>query len=149
MLHQMRLRQFTRRQSIPDVQITPCERKHEPEVIIEHDDLYARAWECEYEKSTFYSDYNNGVTSNSPEITVRFQVVADETSIILGIIRESSLEVFSHADRLCEATDTDHYMGLDVDTSLQQPNGTPTNPCISIYDLRLNRKPNCCHDNRF
>ena len=41
----MRLRQFTPRQPIPDIQIPPHEWQPEPEVIIEHDDLYARAWE--------------------------------------------------------------------------------------------------------
>ena len=67
----MKLRQFTPHQPTPDIQITPREWKPDPEVIIKHDDLYARAWECEYEKPIFDSNYNNLVTPNSPEITVR------------------------------------------------------------------------------
>ena len=41
----MRLRVLTPRQPIPDVQATSHEWKPDPEVIIKHDDLYARAWE--------------------------------------------------------------------------------------------------------
>ena len=47
-IHRMRLRQFTPRQLMPDIKITPREWKPDPDVIIEHDDLYAKAWECEY-----------------------------------------------------------------------------------------------------
>ena len=46
-LHRMRLRQFTPRQPIPDTPVTPRKCHPDPEVIIKHDDLYARAWECE------------------------------------------------------------------------------------------------------
>ena len=67
----MRLRQFTPRQPIPDIQITPREWKPDPEVITKHDELYARAWECEYEKPIFDSDYKILVTPNSPEITAQ------------------------------------------------------------------------------
>ena len=47
LLHCMRLRLFTPRQPILDVQTTSQEWKADPEVIIEHEDLYARAWESE------------------------------------------------------------------------------------------------------
>ena len=39
----------TPRQPIPDIQITPCEWKSDPEALIKHDDVYAREWECEYD----------------------------------------------------------------------------------------------------
>ena len=42
-LHRMRLRQFTPRQPIADIRITPQEWKSDPQVSIKHDDLYARA----------------------------------------------------------------------------------------------------------
>ena len=45
-LHRMRLRQFTPHQPIPDTPVTPREWQPDPEVIIKHDDLYARACEC-------------------------------------------------------------------------------------------------------
>ena len=42
-LHQMKLRQFTPRQPIPDIPITPREWQPDPEVVIKHVDLYATA----------------------------------------------------------------------------------------------------------
>ena len=74
----MRLRQFIPRQPIPDIPITPREWQPDPEVVIKHDDLYARAWECEYDEPRFDSDYNNLVTPSSPEITVRSEETADK-----------------------------------------------------------------------
>ena len=71
-LHWMRLRQITPCQLIPDIQITTREWKPDPEVIIKHDDLYARAWEWEYEKLIFESDYKKLVAPNSTEMKVRF-----------------------------------------------------------------------------
>ena len=50
-LHRMQLLPFTTRQHPADIRITPQERKPDPEVNLKHDDLYARAWEYEYEKS--------------------------------------------------------------------------------------------------
>ena len=44
-LHRMRMRQFTPRQSPADIRVNPHEYKPDPEVSINHDDLYARAWE--------------------------------------------------------------------------------------------------------
>ena len=60
----MRLRQFTPRQPIPDTPVTPREWQPDPEVMIKHDDLYARAWECEYDKPIFNGDHDNMVIPN-------------------------------------------------------------------------------------
>ena len=46
-LHRMRRRQFTTHQPPADIRITPQEWKPDQEVGLKHDDLYARAWECE------------------------------------------------------------------------------------------------------
>ena len=73
----MRLRQFTPRQPIPDIPITPREWKADPEVVIKHDDLYARAWECEYDEPIFDSDYNNLATPSPHKITIRSEQAAD------------------------------------------------------------------------
>ena len=89
-LHRMNLRQFTPRQPIPDIQITPPEWQPDPEITIKHDDIYARAWGCEYEKSNFATDYNNLVTPNSPQNTARSEEAADEMSSTPGTIREHS-----------------------------------------------------------
>ena len=55
----MRLRQFTPRQPIPDIIFIPREWPPDLEVVITHDDLYARAWECEYDEPIFDRGYNN------------------------------------------------------------------------------------------
>ena len=82
----MKLRQFALHQPIPDIKITAYEWKPDPEVIIKHDDLYARALVCEYEKPTLDSDYKNLVTPNSPEITIRSEEATDEMSSTPGTI---------------------------------------------------------------
>ena len=125
-LHRMRLRQFTPRQPIRDLPITPRDWQPDPEVIIKHDDLYARAWECEYEKPIFDSDYVNLITPNSPEITVQSLEAADEKKSTPGTVRENSPKIFPQADRSYDGTDTDHYMQLDADTSVEQPDPRPT-----------------------
>ena len=145
----MRLCQFTPRQPAPDIRITPREWKPDLEVTIKHDELYARSRECDFEKLIFDSDYNNPVTPNSTEITIRSERAADETSTTPETIRESSSEIFPQADRSCGGTDTHHYMEPGVDTSLEQPDSTPTNPRSSKYDLRHNPTPNCKDDYRY
>ena len=70
--------------------------------------MYARARECEYEKSIFDSDCNNPIAPNSPGITVRSEGVADETSTTPGTIRESSPENLPQVDKSSDRTDTDH-----------------------------------------
>ena len=52
----MRIRLFTPRQPLPDVQTTSHEQKPDPEVVIKHDNLYARAWESDYETPIFDND---------------------------------------------------------------------------------------------
>ena len=89
----MRLRLFTPRQPIPDVQTTSNEWKPDPEVILKHDDLYARAWEFEYETSIFDNGQHELDSDNSLEITVRHDLPNDETCTIPGTIQEESSEI--------------------------------------------------------
>ena len=148
-LHRMRLRQFTPRQPIPDIPITPREWQPDPEIIIKRIDLYARAWECEYDTPIFDSDRDNLVTPTSPEITVRSEKATDETrSTPPGTTRESSPEIIPQVDNSYDGTDTDHYMQPDAVTKVEQIDPTPTNPRSSKYDLRHNPRPNCNDDNR-
>ena len=92
-LHRMRLRLFTPRQPIPDIQTTSQEWKSDPEVIIKHDDLYARAWESEFETPIFYNGQNETDSVNSPKITVRNDLPYEETCTIPGTIQEDSPEI--------------------------------------------------------
>ena len=142
----MWLRQFTPRQLIPAIPITPCEWQRDPEVIIKHDDMYARAWECEYEKPIFESDYNNLIIPNFPEITIRSEDTADEMRSAPGTKRENSPEIIPQTERSYDGTDTDHYMQPDADISVEQTDPTPTSPRSSKYDLRHNPTPHCNDD---
>ena len=98
-LHRMRLRQFTPRQPIPDIPVTPREWQPDPEIIIQNDDLYARAWECEYDKSIFDSDSDNVISPNSPQVTVRSGEEADATMSTPGTTQEDSSSIPSYRRR--------------------------------------------------
>ena len=148
-LHRMRLRQVTPRQPIPDTPVTPREWQPDPEVIIKHDDLYARAWECEYDKPIFDSDRDNLKSPNSPEVKVRSEEAADETRSTPGTIQEDSSDTLPHTDEIEDATNTHHYMQPDADTSVEQIDPMPANPRSAKYDLRHNPRPNCNDDYRY
>ena len=145
-LHRMRLRQFTSHQPIPDIPITPREWQPDPEVVIKHDGLYARAWECEYDEPIFEGNYNNLTTPSSTEITIRSEQTTDEVGNIPGTIRENSPEIIPQPHRSYDERDIDHDTQPDADTSVEQRDPTPTNPRSSKYDLRHNPTPNCKDD---
>ena len=148
-LRRMRLRHFTPHQSTLDIQFNPRKWKPDPEDFIKRDGLYARAWECEYEKSIFDDDYNNTVTPISLEVTVRSEVAANETSTTQGTIRRNSPGKFPQAVRSREGTDTDHYKKPHAEKSVEQLNPTSTKPRSLKYDLRHNPKPNCNENYRY
>ena len=145
----MRLRLITPRQPIPDVQTTSHEWKPDPEVIIKHDDLYARAWESEYETLIFDNNQHDPDNGNSPEVTVRHDSPNDELCTIPGTIQEDSPEILPHTDELGDGTDTDHCMQPDADTSVEQIDPLPTKPRSSQYDLRHNPRAHCNKDYRY
>ena len=147
-LHRMRLRQFTPRQPIPDIPITPREWQPYPEVVVKHDDLYARAWECEYDEPILDSDYNNLATPSSPEITIRSKQEADENRSNPETIPESPPQIIPQPHRSYDGMDMDHDTQPDADTSVEQLDPTPINHCSSKYELRQNPKPNCNDDYR-
>ena len=107
-LHRMRLRQFTPRQCRPVVQITRQEWNSDPEVTNEHADLYARAWECDYERPNFDADCNNTTPPDPPEIAVQFDLPPEEMWNTSRTSRERSPNVFPSSDGLCDGTDTYH-----------------------------------------
>ena len=148
-LHRMRLRQFTPRQPISDIPVTQREWQPDPEVVITHDDLYSRAWECEYDEPIFDSDYNNLATPTPPEITIRSEQAADETRSTLGIIRENSPKNAPQPDGSYDERNVDHDTQPDAYTSVDQLDPMPTNPRSSKYDLRHNPKPKCNDDYRY
>ena len=148
-LHRRRLRQFKLLQPIPDIPITPREWQPDPEVLIKHDDLYARAWECEYDEPIYESDYNHLATPCSPEITIRSEQAADEMRNTPGTIPEIPPQIIPQPHRLYDGRDMDHDTQPDADTRVEQLDPTPTNPRSSKYDLRHNPKPNYNDDYRY
>ena len=69
-LHQMRMRQFTPRQPPADTTVKPQEYKSDPEVSLNHDDLYAREWECDYEQPLSDAENDNEVSPNQRELPI-------------------------------------------------------------------------------
>ena len=124
-LHRMRLRQFTPRQPLSDIPDTQSEWQPDPEVVITHDDLYTRVWECEYDEPIFDSDYNNLAT---PEITIRSEQAADEMRSTPGIIPGNSPEIFPQPDGPYHGRDVDRDTQPDSDMSVEQLDPMPTNP---------------------
>ena len=147
-LHCKKLRLFTPRQPIPDLETRSHEWKPDPEVIIKHDDLYARAWESEYETPTFDNGQHEPEKDNSLEISVRHYLPNDETCTIPGIIQEDSLEILPHTDETGDGTDTDHYMEPDAEVNVEPLSPTDINTRSTKYNLRHNPKPNCNDDYR-
>ena len=64
-LHRMRTRQFTPRQPPADITVMTQEYKSDPEVSLNHDDLYASAWEYDFEQPVFDAENDNEAPTNS------------------------------------------------------------------------------------
>ena len=148
-LHRMRVRQFTPHQPLLDIQVTQREWQPNPEVVLTHDDFYARAWECEHDEPKFDSNHNNLSTPPPPEITIRSKQAADEIRSTPGIIPGNSPKIAPQPDGSYDGRDVDHDTQPHGDTSVEQLEPTPTNPRCSKYDLRHNSKPNCNEDYRY
>ena len=145
----MRLRLFTPRQPIPDVETTSEEWKPDPEIMVKHNDLYARARESEYETPIFDNGQHDPDNDNAPEITVRHDIETDETSNIPGTIHDGLPEFFTQTDEVVGGTDTDHYMESDADRNSEQLSPTNANSRSTKHSLRQNHKPNCNGDYRY
>ena len=89
-LHWMRLRQFTARESPAEIRVKPQEYKHDPEVSLNHDDLYARAWEHDYEQPIFDAQNNNAAARNSQEYPVQSDFSTEELRNTSGTTHECS-----------------------------------------------------------
>ena len=69
--HRKRMRQFTPHQSPANIRLTPPEYKPDPDVSLKDDDLYARAWEYDYEQPIFDAENNNVTPPNSQQFPVQ------------------------------------------------------------------------------
>ena len=93
-LHRMRMRQFTPRQPPADITVKPQEYKSDPEVSRNQYDLYARAWECDYEQPIFDNENDNEAPTNSQEIPVPTDFSMEEMKNTPGEPHVCSPEIF-------------------------------------------------------
>ena len=148
-LHRMRMRQFTPRQPPADKTVKPQAYKSDPEVSLNHDDLYAREWECDYGQPIFDAENDNKAPPNQREIPVQSDSSTEKIRNIPGNPHVCSPEISPNTDELGDVTDTYPQMEPDVKTSSEQPQNSPTNHRSSKYNLRHNPKPNCNDDYRY
>ena len=148
-LHRMKMRQFTPRQPPADITVRPQVFKSDPEVSLNHDDLFARAWECDFEQPIFDAENDNEVPTNLQEFPLQSDYSTEEMSNTPGNPHVCSPEIFPNTDEVGDVTDTYPHMEPDVVTSSEQPKNSPTNPRSSKYNLRHNPKPNCNDDYRY
>ena len=148
-LPRMRMRQFTPRQPPADITVKPQEYKSDPEVSLNHDDLYARAWECDYEQPIFDAENDNEAPTNSQEIPIRTDFSTEEMRNTPGEPHVCSPEIFPGTDDDSDVIDTCPHMEPYVGTSSEQPQNSPTDPRSSKYNLRHNPEPKCNDDYRY
>ena len=97
-LHRMRMRQFTHRQPIPVIRITPQEGKPDAEVILKQADFYSRALESEHESPIFDAKKNNATPPSSPEIPIQSHLSTEEMRNTPGTAHECSPEIFPQTE---------------------------------------------------
>ena len=145
----MQIRQFTPRQLPADIRVKPQEHKPDPDVSLNHDDLYARAWDYVYEQPIFDAKNNNAAPPNSTEFLLQSDLSTEEMGNTPGTPHECSPEVFPQTDEVSDLTDTYPHMEPDVESSSEQPEISPTNSRSSKYNFRHNPNPNCNDDYRY
>ena len=148
-LHWMRIRQFTPRQPPADITVKPQEYKSDPEVSLNHDDLYAGAWEYDFEQPIFDGENDKAAPPNPEETPLQSDFLKEEVRNTPRNPHVCSPEIFPCTDEVNDVTDTCPHMEPDVESSSEQPGNSPTNPRSSKYNLRHNPKPNCNDDYQY
>ena len=140
-LYRMKMRQFTPGQPPADITVKPQEYKSDPEVSLNHDYLYARAWECDYEQPIFDAENDNEAPTNSQEIPVPTDFSTEEMRNTPGEPHVCSPENFPGTDDDSDVIDTFPHMEPDVGTSSEQPQNSPKTPAApnTTYVITRNR----------
>ena len=122
-LHRMRMRQFTPRQSPVDITITikPQEYKSDPKVSLHHDDFYARAWEYDFEQPFFDAENVKVASPTLQEIPLQSDYSPEEMRNIPGNPHVCSTEIFLSTDEVSDVTDTCPHMEPDVESGSEHP----------------------------
>ena len=145
----MRMRQFTPRQPPADITVKPQDYKSDPEVDINHDDLYGRAWEYDFEQPIFDAENDNETPPNQREIPVQSDFSTEEMRNTQGTTHECSSEIIPPTHDTSDVADTYTHVEPDARISSEQQEHNPSNPRSSKYNLRHNPKPNCNDDYRY
>ena len=148
-LHRMRMRQFTPHQPPADITVKPQEYKSDPEVSLNHDDLYARSWEYDFQQPIFDAENDKAAPPNLQETPLQSDYSAEEMSNTPRNLHVRSPEHLPETGEVNDITDTYQHMEHDVETSSEQPENSPTNPRSSKNNLGHNPKPNCNDDYRY
>ena len=148
-LHRMRMRQFTPRQPPADIAVKPQEYKPDPEVSLHHEDLYARAWEYDFEQPVFDAENDKAAPPNIQEPPLQSDYSTKEMRNTPRHPEVCSPEIFPCTDEVSDVTDTCPHMERDVESSSEQMENSPTNPRSSKHNLRHNPKPNFNDDYRY
>ena len=136
----MRMRQFTPRQPPADIRIAPQEYKPDPDVSLKHDNLYARAWEYDYDQPIFDAENKNAIPPKPLEIPVQYDFSTEEMRKTPGTRDNFSPEIFPQTEELCYVTDTYPDMKPDVEARSKQPENSPKTPAVpyTIYVITRN-----------
>ena len=117
----MRLRQFTTRETPADIRVKPQDFKPDPEVSLNHDNLYARVWVYNYEQPFFDAENNNAVPPNLQEAPLQSDFSTEKMRNTPGATHVFSPESFPQTDEVSDLTDTYPHKEPDVETSSEQP----------------------------
>ena len=148
-LHRMKMRQFTPRQPPADITVKPQDYKSDREVSLHHDDLYARAWEYDFEQPIFDAENDKVAPPNIQKFPLQSDYSTEEMRNTPGNPHVCSPEILPCTGEVSDVTDTCPHMEPDVDSSPEQPQNSPANTRSSKYNLRHNPKPNCNDDYRY
>ena len=116
-LHRMRMRQFTPREPPADITVKPQEYKSDPEVSLHHDDLYARAWEDDFEQPILDAENDKAVPINLQEIPLQSDYSTEEIKNTPGNPYACSPEFFPDTGDVNDVTDTCLHMEPHAETS--------------------------------
>ena len=140
-LHRMQMRLFTPRKPPADIRVKPQKHKPDPEVSLKHDDLYARAWEYNYEQPVFDAENKNAAPPNSQEVSVQSDFSTEEMRNTPGTTHECSPEIFSQADEVTDVTDTYPHIELDAESSSEQSEIVRPTPAVTNTTCVIPRSP--------
>ena len=143
------MRQFSPREPPADITVKPQEYKSDPEVNLNHDDLYARTWEYDFEQPIFDAKNDDAVPPNQREFPVQSDFSTEEMRNTPGSPHVCSPDIFPNTAEVSDVTDTCPHMEPDAETSSGLPQNSPTNPRSSKNNLRHNPKPNCNDDYQY